>query len=180
MAKPPHEPRIDYDGRSLVLEHGWHHPVRVVLHDTESYDRVGISDIQGIAEFFKRQGLGYGSHLVIDREGKTGRLVDDDRIGWHVGGANTGSLGIEQIGFGRFRRADWRKRPLQLEKVARWLAWWNTRWKIPLVISTDKGICTHAMMSALHPESGGHTDPGLGYDLIGVVKRARELKRAGW
>ena len=180
MVKTVHEPRTDVDCRGLVQDHGPHTPVRVVLHDTESYDRVGVSDIRGIAEFFQRQGLGYGSHLVIDLEGKTGRLVDDDRIGWHVGGANTGSLGIEQIGFGRFRRADWAKRPAQLEKVARWLAWWSKRWGIPLTLATGRGVCTHAMMSALHPESGGHTDPGFGYPLADVIARARVLKKTGW
>ena len=173
------EPQVQFDGRQLVQAHGPHRPVRIVLHDTESHDAAGISDIAGIANFFKAQGLGYGSHLVIDADGNTGRLVDDREIGWHVGGRNTGSLGIEQIGFAKFTKGQWASRGPQLEKVARWIAWWTKRYGIPLAHDVDRGVSTHADQSrAFHTTD--HTDPGGNYPLDAVLARAHVLRGTGW
>lgn len=168
-------PPIAYDGRELVTSHGSHLPVRVVLHDTESHDTAGIGDLRGIAEFWHRQGRGYGAHVGVDKEGNSARYVSDDLIGWHVQDRNTGSLGVEQIGFASFPLAVWWTRPRQLQTVARWLAYWSDRYGIPLRLHVERGVSTHAMQSEAY--GGGHYDPGRGYPLRFVVQLARTYKR---
>lgn len=171
------EPPVAYDGRALVAAHGTHTPRRIVLHDTESHDVAGITDLSGIARFWHSQGLGYGAHVGVDKEGLSARYVSDTRIGWHVANRNTGSLGVEQIGFASFPLAVWWTRPRQLRTVARWLAYWSDRYSIPLRVDVDNGVSTHAMQSKAY--GGSHYDPGAGYPLRFVVQLARTYQRFG-
>lgn len=181
---PIHRPFIDvHDPKPWV--HGTQHPVRIVLHDTESHDVAGTSDISGIFNFWHTQKnpdgtlAQYGVHFIVDEEGKTGQGGDPEQLQWHVGGANTGSVGIEQVGLASFTEKQWLARPDQLIKVAKLLAWMNKEYGIPLRVSTSFGVSTHAMQSAVHPESGGHSDPGKGYPLEHVMAIARDFKEAG-
>lgn len=173
------QPLIQYDGRNLVSSHGNHDPVRICLHDTESHDAPGVADLAGVASYWHGSGTGYGSHLGIDADGNTGRYVDDREIAWHVGGHNTGSLGIEQIGMASFSKTTWLKRKKQLDKVAKWIAYWSKTYNIPITRSIERGVFTHAMWSAASPLSD-HTDPGSGYPLTYVMFRARQYKKTGW
>src|SRR6478735_4352755 len=155
-------------------------PVRIVLHDTESHDAEGIADIAAVFAFWRRQGLGYGAHFVVDGDGNIGQGGYAHQMLYHVGGMNTGSVGIEQIGFASFTRTMWsRRRRKQFMAVARLLAYLSDRHDIPLVVATGSGVCTHAMVSALGlPGSSGHYDPGKNYPLYAVVLTARAIKRA--
>ena len=168
VGRKPKRPSVQYNGH--CDEHGIHVPMRIVLHDTESHDHAGIMDVRGIFDFWDRQGAGYGAHLVIDKHGNTGCGAAGDIILWHVANHNTGSIGIEQIGFARFSLRSWLARPRQLRKVAQWLAWYSYYWEIPLVHSTVHGVCTHADFH------GGHTDPGKGYPLKRVIKMAQKIR----
>jgi hypothetical protein len=161
-------PSITVDCVGQIETHGQHEPRRIVLHDTESHDCKGIRDLTGIVAFWKRQALGYGAHVIVDAQGNSARCALPRSITWHVGGHNTGSLGIEQTGFARFLPKVWRRRPKQLQAVAVWLAFWSEQYGIPLIHSTDHGVCTHADFH------GGHTDPGRGYPLAHVLALARE------
>ena len=166
------KPSVQFATRTMAT-HGEHKPMRVVLHDTESHDHAGIGDIKGIFDFWKRQGLGYGAHLVIDKSGNTGQGCMFKSIAWHVEGHNTGSIGIEQSGFARFTPKAWYLRRRQLRKVAEWLAYLSQSAGIPLVHSMAHGVCTHADFH------GGHTDPGSGYPLKHVLRMARRIKARG-
>lgn len=163
--------------------HGSMSPVRVVLHDTESHDTAGISDVRGIYSFWQSQGLGYGAHLVIDRDGNT--AMADCGFGtelWHVGNYNGGSIGIEQIGFASNKRAAWlHQNEQQIIKVARWIAWFHRAYGIPVEHSIEHGVCTHADVGHAGIDTSGHTDPGTGYPLDTVLWLARRyVARGGW
>jgi hypothetical protein len=182
MAKlvPIHKPTVQYHAPRGALTHGFMgNPVRVVLHDTEGHDTKGISDIEGVIHFWEGTPDKLGAHFIVDAEGNIGQAGDPTQLMYHTGGANTGSVGIEQIGFASFTKKTWEARPDQLIKVAKLLAWLNDEYGIPLRISTVNGISTHAMQSKIHPESMGHTDPGAGYPLDEVVAMAVQMKQAG-
>lgn len=159
-------------------------PVRVVLHDTESHDVPrSSSDILGVIDFWKRNpypsGSLNGAHYIVDGDGfiaQIGTLAD---VLQHTGGANTGSVGIEQIAFARFTPAMWLGRKAELDSVAKILAYLNHHHGIPLEKSTSRGVSTHAMQSKIHPESLGHTDPGIGYPFKREMNAARAYVAAG-
>lgn len=152
--------------------HGRHHPVRIILHDTESHDHAGVKDIQGIAAFWKRQGRGYGAHYIIDGDGNLGDGPSPKMILYHCGGHNTNSIGIELIGFARFSRIKWLRRKRQLRTLARLLAYLSDEYEIPLVRSKERGVCLHR-----HFPDSGHTDPGPGFPYRRVVWMARRVQR---
>lgn len=165
-------PRIDYDGRRLVDAHGTHDPVRIVLHDTESHDARGIRDLAGIATYWNGVSWGPGAHVGVDGEGFSARYVDDRQIAYHVANRNTGSLGIEIIGFARWAPSLWLLRPKQLDEVAQWLAHLSTLHGIPLTRSTERGVSTHNEQSKRY--GGTHWDPGR-FPVDLVIARARAL-----
>ena len=183
--RPARQPRIQYDGRALVASHGAHQPVRAIIHDTESHDWAGIRDLKGIALFWHQQKnlrgkpAELGAQVGIDETGNSARYVDDLEVAWAVGGRNTGSLHIELIGFAAFTRDMWFRRPRQLHKCARWLAYWNKKFGVPLTIDVEHGVSTHAMQSdAFHTST--HQDPGKGFPLKMVVWLAKRYRRLGW
>lgn len=172
-----HEP----GGRFVV---GIQKPVRAVLHDTESHDVPhSIGDLVGVISFWKRNpfpgGSLAGSQFLVDGDGFIAQIGTLSDILQHTGGANTGSIGIEEIGFARFTRAVWLARTAQLDGVAKILAYLNHVHDVPLVKSTSAGVSTHAMQSRIHPESLGHTDPGVFYPFRFVMNRARGYVAAG-
>lgn len=169
------KPHISVDYRGSMAVHGRQVPQRIVLHSTESYDAPGTRDIVGIFEFWRRQGRGFGAHYVVDAGGYVGQGASPAEIAWHVRGHNTGSVGIEQIGFARFARLRWLGRRAQLDKVAKLIAWMSTEYDIPIVHDTRRGVCLHRDF----PDSG-HTDPGPWYPLSSVLWRARWYRRRGW
>lgn len=179
MAKRVRQPVVQFNGRSFIQTHGDQSPVRIILHSTESHDHEGVRDIEGIFNFWKNQAKGYGSHIIVDKDGNSGFGAPATKICWHTAGRNTGSIGIEQIGFARFSLHTWRfTRRKQLDKVARWMAWYSKKYDIPLVINVNKGVSTHKMQSDRF--GGTHWDPGYGFPLEWVVQKAKNYKRWGW
>ncbi len=164
-------------------KHGYMEPVRVVLHDTEGHDAPGTGDITGIWSFWKNQGEGYDVHFIVDSDGNIGQSGSIYDLFYHCGGLNTGSIGIEQVGFASFTQLMWsRKRRRQLFAVARLLAWLHTKIGLPLSVPADvhaAGVVTHAMVSKVEPMSMGHTDPGAGYPLGMVLFLARQIVKMG-
>jgi hypothetical protein len=165
--------RIDYDGRALVASHGSHTPRRIVWHDTESHDWKGIRDLAGIASYWHGVSWGPGAHVGIDSEGFIARYVDDLEIAYHVENHNTGSLGIEIVGFARFAPSVWLARRKQLETVAEVTAEWCKKYDIPAVLSVERGISTHAMQSRAY--HGSHTDPGPGFPVQRTLRRVQAI-----
>lgn len=181
MDKNVREPRIDYDGRSLVSSHGPHTPVRAILHETISHDvPKSLDDLKGVASFWKSQGLGYGAQLGIDGDGNTARYVDDREVAWHTGGRNTGSLGAELVSMKWLDRVKWWVgKPAQMHKTAKWMAYWHKEYGIPLVWDTERGFSTHYMQSKAFPALTDHTD-GQFLPKGKLMKLAKEYAREGW
>lgn len=174
-----HEP-----ARAGQFSVGHQDPVRAIFHSTESHDVPhSIADIVGVIEFWKRNpypsGTLNGAHYLTDAEGFIGQIGTLADILQHTGGANTGSVGVEQVAFARFTPAMWATRPRQLDAAAKIIAYLNHHHGIPITKSTDRGISTHRMQSAIHPESMGHSDPGLGWPMRFIMRRARGYVDAG-
>lgn len=186
-----HEPHAVVHAPAGVWGVGTHaDPVRVILHDTESHDAAGATDITGILNGWRsaqaRLGFLPGAHFIVDEDGNVGKVAGATAILNHCGGLNTGSIGIEQVGFASFDEADWLRRTKQLDTVARILAWAHVQHNIPLEVPASQGhglpmhgVLTHAMVSRFEPAAEGHTDPGVGYPKGHVIKLARSYVDAG-
>lgn len=166
-------------------ERGQWPPTLIVLHDTESHDRGGNSDLESIGAWFDNPGSQASAHVCVDGEGRSARYVDDRDKAWHCGHYNSASLGVEQIGFATFTKAMWRRNDrAQLKKVAKYIAYWSKLYGIPIrrgKVSVGtvvrSGVVTHKDLGFL---GGGHHDPGGGYPFRGVLNMARLYKARGW
>jgi N-acetyl-anhydromuramyl-L-alanine amidase AmpD len=160
-------------------------PSLIVLHDTESHDRPGNSDLEAIGSWFNNPVAQASAHVCVDGEGRSAQYVPDERKAWHCAQYNSASLGIEQIGYATFHEADWtRNERAQLKKVAKYIAYWSKKYDIPIRHGrvsngqvTQTGVVTHADLGSA---GGGHHDPGPGYPLEAVLHTARYYKRRGW
>jgi N-acetyl-anhydromuramyl-L-alanine amidase AmpD len=175
--KSVHQPRIN--ARAPVATHGGHTPVRGIIHETISHNVPGTSDMTGVAGFWNRQGLGYGAHLGIDEEGQTCKYASEHAITWHTGGRNTGSLGIEIVSMKWMSKlAWWKKVPKELHKLAKWMAWYNKEFGIPLRWDVNSGWSTHYMQSKAFGTTD-HTD-GQFLPKRRVMRLAKKYRREGW
>lgn len=148
----------------------------LVLHSTESHNRPGNEDLASIAAWFDNPASQASSHVVIDGDGHSARLVADDRKAWTCASFNSISLNIEQIGIAA--EGHWPK--TERDECARWLARWSRKYDIPLrrgEVSGSRvvrsGVVTHAQLGAV---GGGHSDPGSAYPVTQVIERAKEIK----
>lgn len=147
----------------------------IVLHDTESHNVAGVTDLVGLGNYFD-SGAQASSHVATDADGQSARFVRDDRKAWHVAAFNSPSLGIEQIGFAS--QTSWPD--AQLRETARWIAYWSAKHGIPIqrgaVLGssvTRPGVVLH---SDLGVSGGGHHDPGPAYPVEKVLDLARHYK----
>jgi N-acetyl-anhydromuramyl-L-alanine amidase AmpD len=161
----------------------------IVLHSTESADEPGLGDLHRVARLLERSERGV--HVANDLEGNSSRVVADARMAYHATYWNATTLGIEQIGFAKFSRADWLASEAQLESTARWIAHWARRYRIPIrrcavagirynrrkrVVAGQivrRGICSHG---ELDPRN--RSDPGSRYPWAEVLARVRAIARA--
>lgn len=150
----------------------------IVLHDTEGANIRGIRDLQGLAGWFDNASSQASSHVGVDGEGQSSRMVDDGHKAWHCAYWNSPSLGIEQIGFATQRA--WPDK--QLRETARWIATWSRHHDVPIrraAVTRDgrltrTGVITH---NALGNLGGGHHDPGTHYPLTKVLEYARHYRK---
>ena len=169
------KPLVQFDARPRIMTHGFQVPTRIVIHDTESHDAKGIRDMEGIVNYWARQGQGLGAHLIIDADGNSTYGAAPDRITYAVRRRNTGTVHIELVGFARFTPKMWFLRKKQLAKCAKWCAWLNYEFGIPLVFDVNKGISGHR-----HQPGQDHTDPGLGFPMKWLIRRANQFRDNGW
>lgn len=163
MVRKPH-----IDVRYKVQTHGVQDPQRIILHSWES-----SGTIEGIAGFWQRQGRGLGSQFMIESSGRIGQGATSDKLCYHTAGANSGSIGIELEGYARNSRRRWmRDHRRQLDELAHLLAYLSDRWHIPLRRSTTRGVALHADFP-----KGGHWDPGPGFPLKYVLRRAKRIQK---
>lgn len=174
-AKSVRRPRIDVDLRGIVATHGFQVPVRGVVHDTECGDLPGTAEERGVARFWQRQNEGLGAELMIDAEGLSALCANPNQICWAVAGRNTGSFHIELIGFASFSRLHWIRRMKQLRKLARWMAWLNLEYGIPLRFDANVGWSGHR-----DQPNANHHDPGPNFPWKIVLPLARLYRKRGW
>lgn len=151
-----------------------------VVHDTESHNRKGASDLKAIGGVFHSREA--SAHRCTDADGHTAIYVADTRKAWHGGVFNSPTLGLEQIGFATFDRAKWKSKDHLLHETARNLAEWSRRHRVPLrkgkvrgSYIAKTGILTHRQLGGA---GGGHWDPGYHYPMGYVLWLARGYKRA--
>lgn len=156
----------------------------VVLHTTEGYDRIGISDLRGLGDYFNQPQTAASSHVGVDGEGHSAQYVPDSQKAWTQGWFNRSALSIEQIGFSAFRRAFWLGRNPQLRKTAKYIAYWSRKHDIPIRKGrvggqsiTRSGVIRHSELGTL---GGNHGDPGRGYPMHRVLVLARWYRKHGW
>lgn len=148
-------------------------PRLIVLHDTEGANVPGITDLQSLGAYFDRPATQASSHVGVDAEGNGAQFVPDARKAWTQASFNPQSLSVEQIGF-----AGQKTWPLpQLQKTAKYAAYWSKKYDIPLVHSTEHGVCEHKDLGAA---GGGHVDCGPSYPFAHVLELARDYRANGW
>lgn len=179
--KTVHEPHVQaHRSTTNVSSRNGVKPNLIVLHDTESHDRDGLSDVESLLAWFANPSAQVSIHIIVDGEGNSGRCVPDLEKAWHCMSYNSQSLGIEQVGFATYTNPFWTKNNRkQLVKVARWIAWWSKAHGIPIrdARKGGSGVTTHA---ALGVAGGGHHDPGINYPFKVVLALARHYAREGW
>jgi hypothetical protein len=148
-------------------------PRLIVLHDTEGANIIGITDLVGLGGWFDRISTQASSTVANDAEGNNARFVPDDRKAWAQSSFNPQALSIEQIGFAS--QTGWPA--AQLRSTAQWIAFWSKKYGIPIVKSTEHGVCQHADLGAA---GGGHKDCGPKYPFERVLAMARDYAENGW
>lgn len=149
----------------------------IVIHDTESHNREGASDLAAIAALFASSSREASAHVCTDADGQSARFVDDDRKAWHCVSYNSAALGIEQIGFAS--QGEWKE--AEVKETARWVARWSLIHGIPIRKGKTlagrvlrSGVVTHRSLGAA---GGGHWDPGYHYPMKHMLSLARHYKK---
>lgn len=149
-------------------------PRLIVLHDTEGANIPNsIVDLQGLANWFDNPAAQASSHVGVDSDGYAAKFVDDAAKAWAQAAFNPIALSIEQVGFAT--QKEWPE--AQLNKVAQYVAYWSKKYDIPLVYSTDNGVCQHR---DLGNAGGGHHDVSATYPLDRVLAKAKAYRANGW
>lgn len=149
-------------------------PTLIVLHDTEGANIPNsIADLQGLAHWFDNPAAQASSHVGVDSDGFSAKFVDDAAKAWAQMAYNSKALSIEQVGFAT--QKDWPE--AQLNKVAMYLAYWSKKYDIPLVRSTEHGVCQHRDLGAA---GGGHHDVSATYPIDKVIAKAKAYRANGW
>lgn len=154
---------------------GTDRPDLIVVHTTESHNRPGTSDLASIAAWFDNPVSQSSSHVVVDADGTSARLVADTRKAWTQAAFNPRALSIEQIGFASTTRLGWLRQRRELRETARWIAYWSRKHDIPIVRIRPhrSGVIGH---QGLGQAGGGHHDPGPNYPWRYVLAKARIYK----
>lgn len=195
-------PHVDVDLRPYFKgeERGHAGKKLIVLHETVSHNRPGLSDITAPAAFLDATGLEI--HGIIDLEGNSAWCYDPTAIYDHAasgaGGVNTRSIGFELVSEVPLerdpvkRRLAWSPkgpRRRQLERVAEWCAFLHdlgmvngSHVGVPLRVSDARvpGITSHWNVSRTWLGGDGHWDCwpvhlGGHFPLKWVAARARQL-----
>ena len=159
----------------------------IVIHVTESPDRPFAADLVGLARFLRSRRL--TTHAADDAAGNSVRLVPDNRLAYHATYWNATTVGIEQVGYATFTRADWLlRRRAQLDATAAWVAHWARLYRIPIrrcvvtglrynrrnrVVAgavVRRGVCSHAQLDPRNRD-----DPGPRYPFDYLLAKAREI-----
>ena len=123
-------PRVDvnlsYPGHGVARKR------YIVLHQTISPDYGGVKDIAGVGNYLAH--VGYAIHCIVDAEGNSGAVsvAQESNVYWHCSGLNQNSIGIEQVSYKTGAKGYWWQRTKQLNKVARWIAYYSKEHGFPI------------------------------------------------
>lgn len=151
----------------------------IVIHATVSRNvQHSIADLAAIGEFFSHPATQASSHVCTDGDGNSARYVRDRDKAWHCAGYNSPALGIEQV---YLEGSDVWRGP-EYDETARWVARWSILYGVPIrhgAVSggsvVRSGVLRHSELGAI---GGGHSDPGVHYDLVHMLDRARHFRHA--
>ncbi len=149
-------------------------PTIIVLHSTESPNIPGSdSDLVNVTDYLCRPDVRASSHVIVDGDGHSARLVADISKAWTQAAYNSVALSIEQIG--RAGSESWTRD--EIREAARWIARWSKLHGIPIRLGAvsgggvaRSGVVTHKMLGQI---GGGHVDPGDRYPFEAVLNLAR-------
>lgn len=196
--------KINLDIATLMERqvHAFHDKDQVVLHETVSTNRPGLTDIKSVTDYLVHGEAGLGIHGLTDADGNIawalglGRAVlyHTDSTGARQGRANTRSIGIEQISrvmldasTNAKRLKIWLGMQKEIDATARLLAAiCHAHPQIPLKTSNggQPGITTHWNVTRFYGVPGGHSDCwpvnyGGYYPLSAVIQRAKWHRARG-
>lgn len=135
----------------------------IVLHSSEMPG--GADFLQNLATTLNEQRLSV--QIGVNTDGTCARYFSDLEIAYDVTNYNDQAVGIEQAGYAA--KNSW---PSALTKTtAKWIAYWASKYNIPITHSTTHGVCTHKDLGAA---GGGHVDPGPYYPFTQVLEEASE------
>lgn len=129
----------------------------VVIHATRSGVSGNPREFEGTLNWLSRTDVGLSAHWVIDRDGKTARMVDDNRSAIHAGEDNPRSWGIELC---QGVESDGFTAP-QLAKLAEVCRGYRDDFGVPAVHSTQSsvpGFIGH--QETTQGRRDGKSDPG--------------------
>lgn len=136
----------------------------IVLHDSEMPG--GPDYLQNLYTTLTTGEEKKSVQIGINTDGTCARYVSDLMIAYDVAAFNPQALGIEQAGYyGKpYPKA-------QTECAAKWVAYWASKYDIPITHSITHGVCMHSDLGAA---GGGHIDPGPTYPFTTVLEEASQ------
>lgn len=155
----------------------------LVLHDMESANSNGAAE--GVGAWFRNHQVRASTHYGIDND-SIQQYLALTTIPWGAPGANLNGIHYEQMGLARWTREQWMEKAKPTLDRTAWLLARNHRRleaanvHVPLRPLSDDDIRSHAHGVTTHRQLtralgiGSHTDPGTGYPLEWVLRRARE------
>lgn len=162
----------------------------VAVHTTEGHPRPGVSDLQGLRNFFNTAGVEASSHYgVQDRD--IWQFVLLSKKAWTIGVANSFTINIEMIGFAAFSLKQWMTGTnyRTLRSTAKLIAYISRSEGIPIQkgrVSSLNGTCVSVRKGTIRHSDvtkagfGTHTDPGKSFPLALVLRWARWYRKHGW
>lgn len=157
-----------------------------VLHDMENADPDDAAEETGA--WFENRAVQASTHYGIDND-SIQQYLGINVIPWGAPGANKNGIHIEQMGKASWTRAQWlAKAKPTLKRTAWLLSRLHDRLArqhviVPLRTLTDEevrrkkhGVVTHRQLTRALGV-GSHTDPGTGYPLDWVLRKAREYEQ---
>ena len=100
-AEPNIVPRSAWGALPPKCNRSQHTPNKITIHHTvQGPSANGPAAVRQVQEYHQRNNswCDIGYHFMIDRDGSIYEANPEDRVGAHVGGANTGNLGISLVG----------------------------------------------------------------------------------
>ena len=181
IAEPDHTNLpIPQNGDGLNYWEPNNHPKIIVLHVTEGSNDQTLENLKnGLmrrSDWADSVGIpnrGISVQVGIDKQGNSARYVNDENQAHHAGYRSKDSLGIEHVG--QIPASVSTYTDAQINKSAEWVAYWSTKWNIPLVKSTTHGVCGHGDLGAA---GGGGTGCPGNFPIDRIINKAKELVAA--